>query len=99
MDLVGHYFHIERIARIGIDGLRSVAHDAQRKATARPAVKRQLIMASIATRVADHIARSYNRRAVGHEVERRAGVVGAEIEHRQIAAAVYADGMGGRGIV
>src|ERR1700686_3220750 len=54
----------------------------------------QLVVTSVAARGLDDIVGGHHRRAIGNEVERRAGVVGYEIELGQVSRSIAADGMG-----
>jgi hypothetical protein len=55
-------------------------------------------MACVATRGLDQFVNSDHRRAARNEVERRAGVVRAQIEFGQVSRSVDADGVRGSGI-
>ena len=61
-------------------------------------MERKLIVATVATRIPDHVARGDNRRTVRHEIKCSAGVVRIQVVSREIARAVDADRIGGGGI-
>src|ERR1022692_4777041 len=62
------------------------------------AVERQLAVAGVAARGADHIARYGNRRAIGNEVEGGSGVAGSQVECSEIAVAINGDCSGRGGL-
>ena len=57
VDLVDHHGQIDRVAGIGIGGLRCVAQNAHLDAAPRAAVRGELIVASIAALRPNHVMR------------------------------------------
>ena len=98
VELVRKHLEIQRITRGWISILRLVAEDAHFHPVSIAAVECQLVVAFVATRGANDIARHGNRRAIGNKIERGAGVACTQIESRQIAVAVYSHGGGDGGV-
>ena len=87
MDLVSHHHHVHCISGIGFAALWGVAHDAELQAAARPAVVRQLVVALVARNRLDYLAgRGFS--AGRHKVKDGVGIIGPQVELRQIAVAV-----------
>ena len=79
MDLMRHNLQVERVATGWIGILRLVAEDAHLHAVGVAAMKRQLIVAGVATRRLDDIAGDGDWSAVGNEIKGRAGVSCSQI--------------------
>src|SRR5215472_3834171 len=80
VDLVSELGQIECVSRIGIDRLRRVAEHAQLNAASRTAMRGKLIVTSVAALSSNDITHQGDRRAVGHEIESRAGVIRAKVK-------------------
>ena len=93
-----HHFEIQCVpgVRVGVLGL--MAEDAHWHTDAAAAMERQLIVARVAALGADDVACDRHRRAVGDEVESRAGVICPKVENGQVARAIYPDGSSDGGI-
>ena len=98
VNLVGHHLHVHGLAGSGFTGLRLVAHDAKLQAAARTAVEGELIVALVAGRGLDDLARG-GLSAGRHPVVDGGGVVGAEVELGEVAIAVDSHAMGRGGVV
>jgi len=98
VDLMKENLGVQRVAGDRIDVLGLVAEYAHLHAVGITAMESQLIMAGVATLGADDIAGNSNGRAIGNEVEGRAGVAGAQVERREIAVAVDRDCSGHGGV-
>src|ERR1019366_521745 len=76
VDFVDEHLHIHRVAGIGIDRLRLVAHDAEIHADARAAVEGERIVALIAACGTDHVAGVGGGAAGRNPGQRVGGVIG-----------------------
>ena len=61
VDLMDHHRQVDRVAGIGIGGLRRVAQDAHLDAAPRPAVRGELIVTPVAALRPDHIVSHRDR--------------------------------------
>ena len=98
MNLVNEDLHVHCVASVRIGGLRRVAHDAKVHAAARPAVERQAVVALVARRRTDHIARR-RRAARRHPGQGIGRIVGAQVELGQVARPVYAHPVRGGSVI
>ena len=94
MDLVNQNRKVQRIARVGIDGLRRVAQYAHLHATPGSPMERELIMTAIAAGRLHHVSRHRNRRAVRPEVVRSRCVAGTQSKLCQVPRAVGSNRVG-----
>lgn len=98
MDLVRHHLQIQGISGDWIGVLRLMAQHAHVDALRIAAVERQRIVASVAARSLDHVARHRNGGPVRNKIEGRASVIRAEVVRGQIAIARDSDGCRRRGV-
>jgi len=94
VDFVEEDLRIHGVSRVRIDVLRLVAQDAHIHPAPRSAVSRQLVVAGIAAGGLDDVVNLGHFRAVGHEVVRRARIVGSQVVSGQVSRTINADGMG-----
>src|SRR4051794_36711511 len=69
VDLVNHYFHVDGVAGIRIQGLRCVTQIAHLDAASRSAMRRQLVVAFVATRGSNHVMYGRHRRTIRNKIE------------------------------
>lgn len=98
MNLVDHYFEIDRVPRIRVYRLRRMAGDTARDIAPLSTVSLQRVGALVARLRPDHVSHHSDRTSVGHP-----GILGIrhlspKIEFRQISLPIESDGVRHRSI-